>query len=571
MYFSRDITINCPDLNVENFIARGIWKSKSHMGGYARPVLFISVFSTALGILVMLFSVFISSGFQSEIRNKVIGFGSHIQIIHFNAKTEKESDYVNINQDFYLNRRQLKGIKNMHIYANKPAILQSRTKDDRGNREVQGVLCKGISTDFDWDFLKQKMKSGRIMQFSKRPSEEIILSTFIANKMNVKVNDTLTCAFVSKKIDTTSVIDRFDSTRRISQPVEVIAPTLRKFVICGIYETGLEDFDNQFVFIDIRQIQEANRWGLEAYLKAEPASDGENIRITAQAFGGTGYYNKTINGKMLNENSFVVPPVNASYTYVLSDYKPEKPGKESSTVQDTFVLHLRVQGASADGTYNVVTTNEDHDYNFKTDGHQVFAKGKSTGGSHKYYTAGFEVVLNNWDDLQQADKILYGITNENFKTRTIMEQYSEIFNWLELLDLNVQIIIILMIIVAIINMVSALLVLILEKTRMIGILKTLGSNNISIRKIFLNISVRLMFRGLLIGNMLALVLFFIQYQFHVFTLDQKMYFVDVVPVEFNIWQFLLINIITVMACVLAVIIPTWLVSRILPVKAIRIN
>lgn len=156
-----------------------------------------------------------------------------------------------------------------------------------------------------------------------------------------------------------------------------------------------------------------------------------------------------------------------------------------------------------------------------------------------------------------------------YYTQTVEESNPQIFAWLDLLDMNVWVILILMTGVAGFTMISGLLIIILERTNMIGVLKALGADNLSIRRIFLSFSVFLIGRGMLWGNIIGLALCFVQSQFHLFKLDPATYYVDRVPVEFNIWIYLLLNLCTLLVSVLMLVGPSYLVTRIHPAQSIR--
>lgn len=160
----------------------------------------------------------------------------------------------------------------------------------------------------------------------------------------------------------------------------------------------------------------------------------------------------------------------------------------------------------------------------------------------------------------------YGST---YYVQSIEEMNPQIFAWLDLLDLNVWVILILMIGVAGFTMISGLLILILERTNMIGIYKALGADNWAIRKIFLSFSVFLIGRGMLWGNLIGLTFIVLQSQFHLFKLDPATYYVDVVPVEFNLWLYLLLNVCTLIVSVGMLVGPSYLITRIHPAKSIR--
>lgn len=184
---------------------------------------------------------------------------------------------------------------------------------------------------------------------------------------------------------------------------------------------------------------------------------------------------------------------------------------------------------------------------------------------------GFEIMLNNYNDLDQvADEVYYSI-GTNLTSKTIKETNDAIFSWLALQDMNAIIVIVLMVLVAGINMISALLVLILERTNMIGILKALGAKNKSVRKIFLYNAVFLIGKGLLWGNLIGLTIAITQHYFGILKLDQATYYVDTIPMNVNLLHVLLLNLGTLACCMLMLLLPSLIVSKITPVKAIRFS
>ena len=182
---------------------------------------------------------------------------------------------------------------------------------------------------------------------------------------------------------------------------------------------------------------------------------------------------------------------------------------------------------------------------------------------------GYELRVNDFKDLDIVEKKVYEDLGVELKSYTVKEYYPTIFDWLSLLDVNTQVILILMMAVAVINMISALLIMILERTNMIGILKALGSSNWNIRKIFLYNATYLIGIGLFSGNLLGIGLGLFQYHTHFFTLDQSSYYMSFVPVQLDIQDILLLNAGTLLISLMVLLIPSLLVSRISPLKAIR--
>jgi len=182
---------------------------------------------------------------------------------------------------------------------------------------------------------------------------------------------------------------------------------------------------------------------------------------------------------------------------------------------------------------------------------------------------GFEIQLTNFDDLDKITDEVYNLTPYNLNAQSIKEKTPQIFNWLDLQDVNVQVILILMLIVGVINMITALLILILERTKTIGILKALGATNWSVRKIFLYSAVNLIVKGLLVGNALALSFAFLQKKFSLISLDPATYYMDTVPINFDLTYILLLNIGTVVVCYVVLIVPSVIITKITAIKAIR--
>jgi lipoprotein-releasing system permease protein len=409
-------------VNTELFIAKRIFSVKG-AGNLSRPAIRIAVLSIILSIAVMIIAVAIVTGFQKEIRDKVIGFGSHIQISKYDSNESLEAQPIDKKQSFYPSFDTVPGIRHIQIYANKASIIKT-------NEEMEGVVLKGIGSDYDWTFFKNRIVDGKIFKVDDSvKSKDVIISKLIANRLKLKVNDSLRMYFIMK---------------------DQAQPRGRKFHISGIYETGLEDYDKMYVIGDIAQIQSLNSW-----------------------------------------------------------------------------------------TKNQV--------------------------------AGFEVLINDFNDLDKMSEYVYKNISYDLDSKNIKQLNPQIFDWLGLQDMNVTIILTLMILVAAINMISTFLILILERTGMIGTLKALGATNISIRKIFLYTSANLIGKGLLWGNIVAIMLCLLQQKFGIIKLSQQDYFLSTVPININLWYILLLNAGTLIVCMLMLIIPSFIISRISPVKAIRFS
>ncbi len=182
---------------------------------------------------------------------------------------------------------------------------------------------------------------------------------------------------------------------------------------------------------------------------------------------------------------------------------------------------------------------------------------------------GYELRVDDFDRLNEAASYLDNILPVKVKAYTIIQTYSTIFEWLKLLDTNTVVMLVLMLAVAVINMISALLIMILERTSMIGMFKAMGATNWSLQKIFLYNAFYLVGVGLLLGNLLGFGLGYLQLITHFFKLDPESYYMSFVPVQFNWLDAVLLNVGTLIICFLVLIIPSTLVTKISPVKAIR--
>jgi len=409
-------------LNLEYFISKNIIKGDSQSKKFTKPIIRISIVAIALGLIVMIVALGIVSGFQREIRNKVIGFGSHIQITSYDSQNTYEASPISKNQDFYPKMDSVDGIKHIQVYATKAGIIKTK-------EEIYGVVVKGIGSDFDWTFFDEKIVEGSSFVIDDDKKEnDILLSNHIASKMKLTVGDKMFVYFIQQNGE--------------------LRP--KDFKVKGIYQTGLEQFDNLYVIADIAHIQKRSGW----------------------------------------------------------------------------------------------------------DKNQV---------------GGFEVLIDNYQDLDKMGEYVYDNIGYDLHSATIKEQNPDIFSWLDLQDLNVNVIIILMLVVAVINIISALLILILERTNMIGILKALGMPNWNVRKIFMYNATHLIIKGLIWGNIIGITLCLIQQQFGLLTLPEESYYVSVVPIEMNFINILLLNLGTLAVCLLMLLIPSYVITKISPVKAIRFD
>lgn len=251
---------------------------------------------------------------------------------------------------------------------------------------------------------------------------------------------------------------------------------------------------------------------------------------------------------------------------LISDYTAKR---LKLKVGDNFLMHFvqdppKKRKFKITGIYNIGIENID----------KSFAIGdiniiRSVNNWEPNQMGGIEVRVKDFNRLQPVADSIYANLELKLRSRSVKESTPEIFTWLSLLDVNTKVLLILMMIVGVINMVTALLIMILERTAMIGLLKSMGISDTSVMKIFLYNAIYLVGIGLLLGNILGLGIAYFQTTTHIFKLEQTNYYLAYVPMEVHFVDVLLLNIATVIICTIVLIIPSLLVSRISPLKAIR--
>ena len=480
----------------------------------------IATIGIALGMAVMILAIAIVTGFQGEIREKVIGFGSHIQITNFGTASKFVEPKLEINQDFYPSLDTVDGVKHINLFALKEGVLE--TKDN-----IQGVLAKGVASDYDWSFLKSKLVEGTVLAVSDTAtSNDMMLSEFLAKRLQVNIGDKVPVYFQNARSS-------------MSQ---------RNFNIVGIFNTGLKEMDEEFVFIDINQIKKLNQWGVNAQISYQGCENNQ-VKLSAKGFGGDGDLRlKWSVDSLRGEGPYSFCLLKDTTIYVVVTDR-------SKTIGDTAFFNYTASEINQD-----CQCPDESGYAIST-----------SGGSEKYYTGGFEVQLDSYNDLDRMDQIIYEYLNYDLKTSTIKQHLPEIFNWLEMLDLNTLVIVGLMILISIINMTSALLILIMERTNMIGMLKAMGGSTWFIQRIFIIQAGYIIAIGLLAGNILGIGLGLLQKYFGFITLDPENYYVSVVPVLLDPMVILVLNVVTLLICVGAMLIPSLAVAQIRPTKAIRFD
>ena len=208
-------------MNLELFIARRIHFSKEGDRQVTPPAVRIAIIGIALGLAVMILSVAIVIGFKKEVRNKVIGFGSHIQITNFDNNSSFESTPIAVSDSLLEALHSFPGVHHVEAYATKMGIMKT-------DSDFQGIVLKGIDTDYDWSFFRNNLKEGEILSINpNKNSTDIIISRYLSDLLGLKMGDSVLTYFVQEDV------------------------RARKFTVTGIYETGFLDYDKLFVLADI--------------------------------------------------------------------------------------------------------------------------------------------------------------------------------------------------------------------------------------------------------------------------------------------------------------------------------
>ncbi|MFN8356647.1 MAG: FtsX-like permease family protein [Spirosomataceae bacterium] len=385
---------------------------------FSRTVYQIGVWSIALGLTSMIVAFAVLFGFKATVQDKLFSLGAHLRVTKFSVNKSYEETPLSTRTQLVEHYKDLSQIRHLQVVAHKPGIL--KTKED-----ILGVVLKGVGKDYDWALFGKNLIAGSPVQPSDSGySSQIVISQLIANRLKLKVGDEVVMWFLQNP------------------------PRPRKLHIQGVYETGLEEFDNQLVIGDISLIQRLNNWG------------------------------------------------------------------------------------------------------------------KDTAGV-------YEIYVNDFAQLNAAAQQVANLMTVDMNLEKVTDRQRPIFDWLILLDTNIVVFLSLILFVISFNMASILLVMMMERTPMIGLLKALGSTNWQIRKIFLHQGVAMIARGLLYGNAIGVIICLIQERFKLIPLDAANYFMNTVPIAWNWWAIVLLNLGTLALVSAVLLIPTIVITRIQPVKAIK--
>ena len=378
--------------------------------------------AVAIGIASILIAMACSKGLQNEIRNKTSAFNGHILITLFENNESQVSILPFENSQEIKNKIEAhNNFDRMHAIALKAGMLKA-------NDDFEGILLKGVDSGFKWTSIEGFLTQGDFPAFGSNSSNEILMSEVIANRLNLKVGDTVDAFFQNN--------------------LNEGLPKRRKFKIVGLFFSGFPDIDENLVYADLRQVQRLNQW---------------------------------------NENQI----------------------------------------------------------------------------------GGYEVFVKSFSQVSQTSNQLYAGLPSELNSISISDRFSSIFQWITLFDFNVLIILIVMLLVGVINMATALLVLILERSRMVGLLKAIGAPDSMIQKIFMYNGIVIMSKGMFYGNLIGFTFYYSQLQWGWISLDPATYFVSVAPVSIAWFEALFLNLIFLGLATLLLWIPSKIVLKISPSQVLR--
>lgn len=557
-------------MSFEIFISRRLIQNKLQGIKVSKPIVRISIVSIALAIVVNVVTVAIVTGFQHEVRNKITGFNAPLFISKKGTKQIFEGDAVFKDQKAIQELGNIPGLSSISPVVFKPAMLQSARfidtiqlangKDSLISRQdILGVVMKGVESDYDWTFIRDHLREGRVLQFAGK-QEELVLSKRMADQLNYHLNDTISVYYVKNQ------------------------PVLRKYKVIGIYETGLEEYDKKLVFCRLPEVQRMNDFGMKTKIIIGDKLDHGRLVLKATVEGQAHDLLYDWGSGPDIYGGFYLPYLSDT-NFRLIVYQSD-PMKGTKWPIDTSYLSVNCSKQVLSAESFLRDENGDlwkessglDSYEMSTPTVKVNVIEKEGLGTGKDYVSGFEVRIDDWNDLKRVQEDIQSNIemrpnekNELMQVSSILDTENDLFAWLSFLDYNVYIIIFLMLLIGVINVGSAMLVLIVVRTKLIGMLKAMGARDWSIRKLFLFQAAHLIGRGLLYGNVIGFLLCYIQSKFALLQLDPLVYYLDKVPVEINPLSWFLVNLITFVVCMISLIVPSYVVTKISPTKAIRFN
>ena len=456
----------------------------------------------------MILASAVVQGFQHEVKSLVVGFDSHIQL----SSTNPGAEGLVWSQGMLDSLRNTNGIEHVALRHERAGILETSS-------ELQGVVIRGIdSTSF-----LSRIESGLIRGFLPQDDEPsvILIGQPLARKFELDTGDRVTLYIVSGPDD--------------------IRP--RPMRVSGIYETGLLEFDLRHVWTTGGLLQDVAKRGAEGQVVIESTADG-GARAVGQAFGSNP------NGESWRGSWVELPEGHASRSRRALDLR--------TMPQDARPKWVVGHGALADTV------------RLRWDSLEGWGASTSSG-SHRRVVDGYDLWTGSMEDMGYVQLQLYKQVPYDWQAVRVDQEHPEMFSWLGMLDLNVDVIVGLMVLISIVNMTSALLIILLERRSQIGLLKALGMNDAGVVRTFLWHAARILGTGFVWGNLVGLTLVWLQSTFHLVPLDPEAYYVDSVPILLDVVSLVSMEGIAFVLCVAAMVLPALWSTRIHPALTLRMK
>lgn len=392
----------------ENLLSKRLLKGKDNQ--FSKPIVRLSVAGISICLIIIIVALSITTGYKQAIENKVVDMGAHIRISNYDLNYSFAPKPFDKNQPFLQNLKSNPDIETIQYFSTKVGIV--KVED-----QVEGIVLKGVDSTFSWEHFNRNMVEGSTLHVSdSQVCKGVLMSKLLAQKLKLKIGDKVFAYFVQDP------------------------PMQRRFILEGIFETGMPEYDERFIIADLRHVQKLNGW----------------------------------------------------------------------------------------------------DSN---------------------YVGGIELLIKDYDKIDEVGEFVNNHIGYQLKAETIKQIYPQIFQWTELFDTNVMVLLAITIFICIVTLTSTFFIIILEQTPNIGILKSMGMTTRRVRKIFMLIGLRIILQGIIIGNAIAIGLCLLQKYWHIIKLDASSYYVDSVPISFNVPVIIAVNIDVFALCLLVLLIPSTFVAK----------
>ena len=473
----------------------------------ARPVVRIAIAGVTLGVALMILASAVVRGFQHEVKNLVVGFDSHVQI----SSSDPGARGILWTAGMLDTLRFVPGVEHVALRHERAGILE--TPD-----ALKGVVIRGLDSTSRANRIQNGLLRGRMPSLSS--STDIIIGEPLARTLNLDTGDRVTAYIVVGP----------DNIR--PRPMRIV----------GIYETGLLEFDQRHVWVAAGLLQDAAARGAEGQVVLEATPRG--MRAVGQAFGKTEQGSKWtgrwdnlpggVSSSGRRSLSMASQPLTARPMWIVGE----------GALADTVI----VQWSDSSGWH-----------------------ARISNGTHRKVADGYDLWAGGLEGLPELQSRLFEAIPYNWQAARVDQQHPEMFSWLGMLDLNVDVIVGLMVLISIINMTSALLIIILERRQQVGLLKAMGMNDVAIVQTFMWHASRILGQGFLWGNVAGLGMTWVQAQWHVVPLNPEAYYLDAVPILVDFPAILSMELLAFVLCVFAMILPSLWTTRIQPAITLRMQ